>query len=74
MAADLSSFLLIDAITGTVLTAHTCYLVPWHAVGDEDVFQDASDSEVGAIARQRGHRLSDVVTLRPILPGESPAA
>lgn len=72
MAADLSSFLLIDASTGTVLTAHTCYLVPWDAVGDDEAFQDASDSDVCAMARQQGRRLPDVVTLRPILPGESP--
>lgn len=72
MAADLSSFLLIDASTGTVLTAHTCYLVPWDAVGDDEAFQDASDSDVCAMARQQGRRLPDVVTLRPVLPGESP--
>jgi hypothetical protein len=71
--SDLSNFLLIDASTGTVLTAHTCYLVPWDAVEDEDAFQDATDSEISAMAREHGRRLSDVVTLRPILPGESQA-
>ena len=73
MSADLSGFLLIDASTGTVLTAHTCYLVPWGAVEDEEAFEEASDSEISTMARQRGRMLSDVVTLRPILPGESPA-
>lgn len=71
MAADLSSFLLIDTSTGTVLTAHTCALVPWSAVEDDEAFQDASDSEICALAREQGRKLSDVVTLRPVLPGES---
>jgi hypothetical protein len=69
----LEGFLIIDASTGTVLTASTCYLVPWDAVEDDEAFQDAPDSEVSAMARQHGRKLSDVVTLRPILPGEPQA-
>lgn len=72
MAADLSCFLLIDASTGTVLTADTCYLVSDDAFTDEE-WEDleGSDSDVCELGKLKGKKLSDVVTLRPILPGET---
>lgn len=70
--ADLSGYLLIDASTGTVLSASTCYLVADDAfsVGDWDAMESFSDSEMCDFAKQRGKKLSDVVRLRPQLPGE----
>lgn len=69
---NLSGYLLIDASTGTVLSASTCYLVADDAFGLEewDAMQDYSDSEMCEFAKQRGRKLSDCVTLRPVLPGE----
>jgi hypothetical protein len=72
MAADLSRFLLIDASTGTVLTAATCYLVDDDSLTEQEweALDTSSDSEVCAIAKARGKKVSDVVTLRAKLPGE----
>ena len=75
--ADLSRFLIIDASSGAVLPASACFLVAddalpddaWQAMADDGW----SDADAAAAARQYGRRLPDVVTLRPILPGESPA-
>ena len=71
--ADLSGYLLIDASTGTVLSASTCYLVADDAfsVEDWDSMESFSDSEMSEFAKQRGKKLSDVVRLRPQLPGEA---
>lgn len=70
--ADLSGYLLIDASTGTVLSASTCYLVDDNAfsIEDWDNMESFSDSEMCEFAKQRGRKLSDCVTLRPVLPGE----
>lgn len=71
--ANLSGYLLIDASTGTVLSASTCYLVSDDAftVEDWDAMESFSDSEMSDFGRQRGKKLSDVVRLHPQLPGES---
>lgn len=69
--ADLSSFLLVDTSTGTVLTASSCVLLSWEDVEDEEEFQELSDSEICELGKLKGKKLSDVVTLRPILPGET---
>lgn len=71
--ANLSGYLLIDASTGTVLSASTCYLVADNAfsIEDWDNMESFSDSEMCEFAKQRGRKLSDCVTLRPVLPGES---
>ena len=71
--ANLSGYLLIDASTGTVLSASTCYLVADDAftVEDWDSMESFSDAEMCDFAKHRGEKLSDVVRLRPILPGES---
>ena len=73
MAADLSRYLLIDSTTGTVLTAASCYLVDDDSLTEQewDALDTSSDSEVCAIAKARGMKVSDVVTLRAKLPGES---
>lgn len=70
--ADLSRFLIIDSVSGTVLCADQCYLVDDDALSLQqwEDMETMSDSEVCDMARQHGRRLSDVVTLRPILPGE----
>ncbi len=73
--ADLSGYLLIDAATGTVLSAQHCYLVADDALPDaawQAMADDAwSDAEAAEAARQYGHHLEAVVRLRPELPGES---
>lgn len=73
--ADLSGYLLIDASTGTVLSASTCYLVAddslpddaWQAMADDAW----TDSEAADAAKLYGCKLANCVTLRPVLPGES---
>jgi hypothetical protein len=62
---DLSAYLIIDASTGTVLSASTCYLVPDEAFAADDweLLESLSDSEMGLLARQEGHKLTDVVSL-----------
>ena len=70
--ADLSGFLLIDSVSGTVLRASQCYLVDDDSlsVRQWDDMETMSDGEVGALAINHGKRLSDVVTLKVKLPGE----
>ena len=48
--------LLIDASTGTVLTAETCYLLHDDALTEAEweALDSSSDSECSAIARDRG--------------------
>lgn len=72
--ADLSGFLIIDASSGTVLPASTCYLLKddslpdaaWEAMADDGW----SDSDAADAAKLYGKRLSEVVTLKVKLPGE----
>jgi len=73
MAADLSRYLLIDSTTGTVLTAASCYLVDDDSLTSTEwlLLDEMSDSEVCEFAKSRGKKVSDVVTLRAKLPGES---
>ena len=73
MAADLSRYLLIDATTGTVLTASSCYLVDDDSLTPTEwqLFDEMTDAEVCEFAKSRGKKVSDVVTLRAKLPGES---
>jgi hypothetical protein len=70
--ANLSRFLLIDSISGTVLCADQCYLVNDDALSVQqwDDMESMSDTEVGTLAINHGRKLSDVVTLRAVLPGE----
>lgn len=70
--ANLSRFLVIDKISGTVLCADQCYLVDDDSLSLDqwDAMESMSDAEVGDFAINHGRKLSDVVTLRPILPGE----
>jgi len=72
MAADLSRYLMIDASTGTVLTAATCYLLDDDALNpaEWEAMESFSDAEMGEFAKSRGKKVSDVVTLRAKLPGE----
>lgn len=53
--------LIIDGSTGTMLTAHTCYLVPEEAFTESewDGMDDRCDSEIATFDRERG---------RPVLP------
>ena len=71
--ANLSRFLLIDKVSGTVLCADQCYLVDDDSLSLDqwEAMESMSDSEVGNLAINHGRKLSDAVTLRPILPGES---
>jgi hypothetical protein len=71
--ADLSRYLLIDSVSGTVLCANQCYLVNDDSLSVQqwDDMESMSDSEVGSLAINHGRKLSDVVTLRAVLPGES---
>ena len=70
---DLSRYLLIDSVSGTVLCASQCYLVNDDSLSIQqwDDMESMSDSEVGSLAINHGRKLSDVVTLRAVLPGES---
>lgn len=70
--ADLSRYLLIDASTGTVLTAATCYLVNDDALSPAqwEAMESFSDAEICDFAKSHGKKVSDVVTLRAKLPGE----
>lgn len=72
MAADLSRYLVIDASTGTVLTAATCYLIDDDSLtpAEWELMDSCSDSELASLARNRGRKLADLVTLRAKLPGE----
>lgn len=71
--ADLSRYLLIDSVSGTVLCASQCYLVNDDSLSVQqwDDMESMSDSEVGSLAINHGRKLSDVVTLRAVLPGET---
>jgi hypothetical protein len=48
--------LIIDSGSGTMLTAHTCYLVPDDAFTEAewDDIENFSDSEMGRIGRENG--------------------
>ena len=71
--ADLSRFLIIDKVSCTVLCADQCYLVDDDSLSTQqwDAMESMSDSEVGNLAVNHGRKLSDVVTLRAVLPGET---
>jgi hypothetical protein len=71
--ADLNRYLLIDAISGTVLCAQRCYLVNDDSLSlaQWDAMEDMSDAEICELARAHGQHLEDVVRLRPQLPGET---
>jgi hypothetical protein len=71
--ANLSRFLIIDKVSGTVLCADQCYLVDDDALSLQQWadMESMSDSEVGTLAINYGRKLSDLVTLRAVLPGES---
>lgn len=71
--ANLSSFLLIDSVSGTVLCADQCYLVNDNSLSAQqwDDMESMSDAEIGALAVNHGRKLSDLVTLRAVLPGET---
>jgi hypothetical protein len=71
--ANLSRFLLIDSVSGTVLCADQCYLVDDDALSTRqwDDMESMSDTEIGTLAINHGRKLSDVVTLRAVLPGET---
>jgi hypothetical protein len=66
---DLSNYLLIDASTGTVLSASTCYLVSDEVFTADnwELLENLSDSEMSALARQKGHNIGELVSL-PTLP------
>ena len=70
--ADLSRFLLIDSVSGTVLCASQCYLVDDDSLSVQqwEDMEGMSDGEIGALAINHGKRLSEVVTLKVKLPGE----
>ena len=70
---NLSRFLIIDKVSGTVLCADQCYLVDDDSLSTQqwDAMESMSDAEIGDLAINHGRKLSDVVTLPPILPGES---
>lgn len=71
MAADLRGAIIVCAQTGTVLAASQCYLLTDSEAPDSFFDEDIlSDSECGEFAKQHGRKLSDIVTLRPVLPGE----
>jgi hypothetical protein len=59
---DLSAFLIIDASSGTVLSANTCYLVADSVFSNDqwEQFETLSDSELSFLARQKGHKLEDI--------------
>lgn len=61
---DLSAFLIIDASSGTVLSANTCYLVADSVFSNDqwEQFETLSDSELSFLARQKGHKLADVTS------------
>ena len=48
--------LIIDSSSGTMLTAHNCYLVPDEAFTEDewDAIESFSDSEIGRIGRENG--------------------
>lgn len=75
MSADLRGSVIVCAQTGTVLSATHCYLLTddetTDAFFDEDVM---TDSECGEFARDHGRKLSDIITLFPVLPGEDQRA
>lgn len=52
--------LIIDSGTGTMLTAHSCYLVPDDAFTEAewDDIENFSDSEIGRIGRENGIPIS----------------
>ncbi len=59
---DLSAFLIIDASSGTVLSANTCYLVADSVFSNDqwEQFETLSDSELSFLTRQKGHKLEDI--------------
>lgn len=52
--------LVIDR-SGTMLTAHTCYIVPDDAFSEDewDQIENFSDSEIARIGAENGRRVSD---------------
>lgn len=60
---DLSRFMLVDTSTGTVVTASTCVLLSDHDLSSSEweELESLSDSEMSAIAKDRGLRLSDLL-------------
>jgi len=48
--------LIIDSSTGTIVTAHTCYLLSDEAFTDSqwDQIEDLSDSEIAHVGREMG--------------------
>lgn len=53
--------LIIDSSTGTMLTAHTCYLVSEEVFTEDewdDLEESFSDSEIGRIGRESGISVS----------------
>jgi hypothetical protein len=59
---DLSAYLIIDASTGAVVSASTCYLVADNVFSNDqwEQFETLSDSELSSLARQKGHKLEDI--------------
>jgi hypothetical protein len=71
MTADLRGAVIVCAQTGTVLAASQCYILTDSQTTDRFFDEDSmSDAECGQYAREVGRSLSDVVTLRAVLPGE----
>jgi hypothetical protein len=65
---DLTNHTLIDVSSGTMLTAHNCVLVSCSDLSESewDELDNASDSEIIAIGRERGKPLSQLIpTLDP---------
>lgn len=59
--------LIICASTGTVLDAQSCILVQDDAISDDEL-DSRSDSEIAALAKERGMFLSSFVPLSPKQP------
>ena len=61
---DLTDYTLIDVSTGTVLTPHTCVLMPSDTLSDSEWedFDSASDSEIIEIGREKGTPLSETMS------------
>ena len=57
---NLQNALLIDSTSGTVLNPQYCYIVPSSSLTDEEWenLQDASDSELSTLAKERGQCLT----------------
>jgi len=61
---NLINHTLIDVSSGTMLTAHNCVLVPCSALSESEweTLEDASDSDIIEIGRERGTLLANLVT------------